>query len=240
MPISPAFKHWERIASFQELQAEQRVKIEGEDAQFKVRTIDARDDGSFVIRIDVPAQVDKAEIEDSFRVKYNNQLQLMEAQYRDELNMKDRDIAHYQRENTNLWELVKLKVSQPIHINANAQAGSQAMSETYQPKYDQRNAQNQFVDTAESGSHPEFYQHNYSQQNLSEAAAEIQKLINQLSQTYPSDSDFQVAAKVESQIQNNPTLKEKVIKALSNGGLEAVKASGPIGAFVIGAIEGMR
>lgn len=230
-------------ASFQELQAEQRVKIEGEEAQFKVREIKTNDDGSFVIRIDVPAQLDKAEIEESFRVKYENQLQLMEVRYRAELNTKDEQIALFRQHNADLKNIIDILASRPIQniIDVNAHAGSQAMSETYQSKYDQRKAQiGGIVDTAQSGSHPEFQQHNYSERNLAEAAAEIQQLIDQLSQTYSSESPLAVAAKVETQIKNDPTLKEKAIKALANGSLEAVKACGPIGAFVVGAIEGMK
>jgi hypothetical protein len=171
-------------ASFQELQAEQRVKIEGEDAEFKVRAIEANDDGSFVIRIDVPAQLDQAEIEEFFWVKYEHRLQLVEAQYRAELNVRDSQIALSRQHNADLKNIIYILASRPIQttIDVNAHAGSQAMSETYQSKYDQREAQiSGIVDTA----------------------------------------------------------KQKVINALKTGSLEALKTH-PIGAFVVGAIAGMK
>jgi len=216
-------------ASFQELQAEQRVKIEGEDTQFKVRGIQANDDGSFVIRIDVPAQLDKAEIEKSFRDKYENQLQLMEAQYRAELKTKDDEILTvYRQQSANLWELIKLKASQPIQttIDVNAHAGSQAMSETYQPKYDLREANiGGIVDTAQSSSHPEFHQHNYSHRNLAEAATEIKQILEQLSRNYPTETLAQkavVAEKAIEKIESNQTLKERVVGAIKAMGIEAL------------------
>jgi uncharacterized protein YjbI with pentapeptide repeats len=70
---------------------------------------------------------------------------------------------------------------------------------------------------------------NYSteqRQNLAEAAAEIQQLLNQLSQTYPTATTSQkmtVVAKAVDEIEKNPTLKARVIGALKSGGTEALK-----------------
>jgi len=43
-----------------------------------------------------------------------------------------------------------------------AQSESRSVSESYTSKYDQRNANNQFVDTAESGANVTFNQNNYT------------------------------------------------------------------------------
>ncbi|NEP36401.1 pentapeptide repeat-containing protein [Moorena sp. SIO3B2] len=63
-------------------------------------------------------------------------------------------------------------------------------------------------------------------QNLAEAAAEIQQLLNQLSQNNPTTTNKEkmiVVGEVIDQIETNPTLKAKVINALKAGGVEAFK-----------------
>ncbi|MDM9583970.1 hypothetical protein [Nostoc sp. GT001] len=59
-------------------------------------------------------------------------------------------------------------------------------------------------------------------QNLAEAAAEIQQLINQLAQTNPT-TDV-VTKEIDQKIKQNPKLKERLKSALEAGGLEALKA----------------
>lgn len=78
------------------------------------------------------------------------------------------------------------------------------------------------------------------QQDLAEAAAQIQALLQQLEQTYPTNTTTEqmvVAAKAIEQIENNPTWKQKAIAAFKQGSLGAIETH-PIGAFVIGAIKG--
>jgi hypothetical protein len=61
------------------------------------------------------------------------------------------------------------------------------------------------------------------EKNLSEAAAEIQQLLTQLSQSeYTSERDFTDA--LHREIKRNPTLKARLVNALKSGGLEALKA----------------
>lgn len=70
--------------------------------------------------------------------------------------------------------------------------------------------------------------HNYSpeqRQTLSEAAREIQELLDQLSQTYPTtDVEKQkiAAEAIKKEIEKKPDVKKKVIKALKSGGVAAL------------------
>jgi vesicle coat complex subunit len=59
-------------------------------------------------------------------------------------------------------------------------------------------------------------------QNLADAAAEIQQLLNQLAQTNPTPTEAAEAIKHE--IKDNPTLKQRLRSALKAGGIEALKA----------------
>ncbi|MEM9542860.1 MAG: hypothetical protein AAGA60_25635 [Cyanobacteria bacterium P01_E01_bin.42] len=64
-------------------------------------------------------------------------------------------------------------------------------------------------------------------QNLAEAAAEIQQLLEQLSKTYdpPDDTKNKLAIATETvkAIESDPALKSRVISALKSGGIEAFK-----------------
>jgi hypothetical protein len=59
--------------------------------------------------------------------------------------------------------------------------------------------------------------------NLAEAAAEIQQLLNQLS-AKNCTSDTDIIAAVHNEIKRSPTLKARLVNALTAGGLEALKA----------------
>ncbi|MGJ5632987.1 pentapeptide repeat-containing protein [Nostoc sp. CALU 1950] len=82
-------------------------------------------------------------------------------------------------------------------------------------------------------------------QSLAEAAAEIQQLLKQLEQTYPTTTTSQqmvVAAEAINRIESNPTLKKRVINAVKEGGLAAFEKAidNPAGAFIVGAVKGWQ
>lgn len=66
----------------------------------------------------------------------------------------------------------------------------------------------------------------------------IQQLLAQATQANPNARPLIVADAVVEQIEARPGLKQKAIAAAKQSGLEALKAFGPVGAGVAGAIEG--
>ena len=95
----------------------------------------------------------------------------------------------------------------------------------------------------------DYVQGNYyaagEKQSLAEAAAEIQQLLGQLEQSYPNTTTAEqmvVAAEVVKRIESNPTLKQRVVGAVKEGGLAAFEKAidNPAGAFVVGAIKGWQ
>jgi HEAT repeat protein len=100
-----------------------------------------------------------------------------------------------------------------------------AMSET--PKYDLRGANiGNFAETVQGDQNAT--QYNYAApQNLTEAAAEIQKLLEQLAQSNPAifvEQNQAVALEtLHQEIKRNPTLKSRLLNALKSGGTEALK-----------------
>jgi hypothetical protein len=71
-----------------------------------------------------------------------------------------------------------------------------------------------------------FY-HSEQKQTLPEAAAEIQQLLKQLEETYPTateeEKETALAIKVQQEIKRNPTFKARLRNALKEGGIEALK-----------------
>ncbi|NEO50368.1 MAG: hypothetical protein F6K55_42280 [Moorea sp. SIO4A3] len=88
----------------------------------------------------------------------------------------------------------------------------------------------------------DYIQGNYyagSQQNLSEAAEEIKKLLEQITTYHPDElTEEKLAAEVINCIENNPTLMERIISALKAGGISAFEQTlnHPAASFVIGAL----
>ncbi|NEN96293.1 MAG: hypothetical protein F6K50_12330 [Moorea sp. SIO3I7] len=81
--------------------------------------------------------------------------------------------------------------------------------------------------------------------NLTEAAAEIQQLLEQLSQTNPTSTNAEkmaVVAKAVDQIEDKPTLKQRMINVLKTGGTEAFKEAvdHPLVNVLLAAIEGWQ
>lgn len=82
-------------------------------------------------------------------------------------------------------------------------------------------------------------------QNLAEAAVEIQELLKQLDQTYPTNTPLEkqiVVTEALKQIESNPTLKARVIGALKAGGTEAMKEllDHPVVNILLATLEGWQ
>ncbi len=82
-------------------------------------------------------------------------------------------------------------------------------------------------------------------QNLVDAAKEIQQLLQQLEQSYPTTTNAEkmvVVTKAVEEIENNPTLKKRVIGALKAGGTEVIKelVDHPLINVFLAAVEGWQ
>jgi len=82
-------------------------------------------------------------------------------------------------------------------------------------------------------------------QNLDEVAQEIQELLNQLSQSYPTGTvseKMALATQATQHIENNPTLLQKTMSALKAGGTAALgqALNHPAASFVIGALDDLN
>jgi phage/plasmid primase-like uncharacterized protein len=79
------------------------------------------------------------------------------------------------------------------------------------------------------------------EQGLSEAAKEIQQLLDYLAQTYPASTESEKTAAVK-EIEQNPELKERIINALEEGGKTALKklVNHPAASIAIAIYDGWK
>ena len=79
----------------------------------------------------------------------------------------------------------------------------------------------------------------YNSQDLTQAAKDIQSLLSQLSQEYSSDSSALIGAKAIKQVEENPELKTRIIKAIKAGGAEALErlVDHPAVSIVVSAVK---
>jgi uncharacterized protein YjbI with pentapeptide repeats len=106
-----------------------KLRIEAEGAELSVQAIENKEDGTFVVRINTPPNADKAEIEKYLKQEYEVTEKQLRAQYQNQLQLKDVEIEGYQRENTNLLNIVNLLGNRPI--NAIALSMSESMGNQY-------------------------------------------------------------------------------------------------------------
>ena len=209
------------LNSFQKLQEEEKIKIaDGEREIPIVQGIENTGNGSFIIKIGVSPDTDKGEIEKSFWQKYQRMLEAAEEKYRAELNFKEKEIAIYLQQNADLKEIIQSLAIRPIHISQNQ--GDKNMNYSRETKIDKyfktEKAGIVYNEGTVSGDVKVAEVINEaSQQDLAQAAAEIQQLLDQLSETYPTETFAEkgvIVDKAIEEIEKNPTLKQKIINAL--------------------------
>ncbi|MEA5479240.1 pentapeptide repeat-containing protein [Pseudanabaena galeata UHCC 0370] len=196
-----------------------KFKIESDGVELTVRAIENKDDGDFVIKVDVPADANKSEIEKFLKQEYESAIKAIDARYQERLSLKDEQAKFYleqvsyeRQEKTRLIEVVKI------------------MAEQESSKYDLRGANiGNFADTVRDNARQQANQYNYTPEqklNLADAASEIQQLLEQLSATYPTTTIAEktaVATKAVEAIEKNPNQKAKIVKAVKAGGIAALK-----------------
>ncbi|MBW4505046.1 MAG: pentapeptide repeat-containing protein [Scytonematopsis contorta HA4267-MV1] len=119
--------------SFQELRAKY-----GEE-NLSVQAIEKKSGNAFVIRLEVPPETDKAEVEKETKELYEAKLKILESQYRAQLQIKDGQIENFQSQiieyrqnNTKLIETIQILAARPIQniIDVKATSESKSMSES--------------------------------------------------------------------------------------------------------------
>ncbi len=144
-----------------------------------------------------------------------------------ELISSKEQIEIHRRYNTDLLEIIKAVVGKPINIQNLTTSEIKLMAE--KSEVNQNFSGSVGSVTGKNLGSIKAVQHNYApeqRKSLAEAAAEIQNLLEQLSQTYPTKTPTDkavIATKAVEQIEKNSTLKTRIVKSLKAGGTSALK-----------------
>ncbi|MBD2458480.1 pentapeptide repeat-containing protein [Nostoc sp. FACHB-87] len=210
------------------------------DADLRIVGMEVRGEDKFLLRAKTAAKADKSELSAEYFDTYNEIKGLPEREIKLLLEEKDsriRSLENFvnqalQRPNfysSTQIEKVNTMTNNPGGISQNVSGGN--VSGGMQASQGNNNVQ-----TSTTYSSPE------QKQNLAEAAAEIQALLEQLSQSYPTNTmagKMALATEATQRIENNPTLMQKTISALRAGGTAALEQalSHPAASFVIAALD---
>ncbi|BAB78208.1 pentapeptide repeat-containing protein (plasmid) [Anabaena sp. FACHB-709] len=238
-----------------------KIIVDNEGVELNIQSIENKNNNVLVIKVQVPEGANKANISNIFRQKYKNALKAIEAKYEGELKNKNNQMTIYRQvyednlqQNANLLNIInKMATSQSINIQNIAKSESESMSESSkkQSSFDLKGAQfggglvnADTVNANQIGGNITNYNPE-QKQNLAQAAADIQQLLNQLSQTYPTTTTSEkmsVVARAVDEIESNPTLKARVIGALKAGGTEALKEliDNPLINILLASIDGWQ
>lgn len=220
------------LESFQQLQAE--VKSE----ELSIQAIEKKSGGAFVIRLEVPKEANKAEIEKCIKQEYNAKLKVIEASYQKQLQAKDEIIQAkseelikaYREEKSQLIEVVKTMSNiNPIINIINDNNSNMTSGNTYNQSGNIGIGHNE--GDISGGAIAGVY-NQATQQDLKQAAAEIQQSLDQLQQTNNFALEVaqqQTAKDLATKAQNDPSLKNRLIqlgKFISENSAKTVVSEG--------------
>ena len=216
------------------------------EADLRIVGMEVRGEDKFLLRAKTAAMADKSELSAEYFEIYNQLKALAQQELQALISEKDSRIRSL--ETMVVTALQSPKFYAQTYSN---QGDTMSQSPKKQSNFDLKGAQ--FAGGLVNADTVNAHQiggniTNYSteqRQNLAEAATEIQQLLNQLSQSYPTTTTSEkmsIVAKAVDEIESNPTLKARVIGALKAGGTEAFKEliDHPLVNILLASIEGWQ
>ncbi|MDJ0729684.1 MAG: hypothetical protein QNJ33_06790 [Crocosphaera sp.] len=141
-----------------------------------------------------------------------------------EINPNPTQITNNNQQNRELLDIIKQLANKPIHVEAKAVS--------------QGNINQTHSNIGDNIAGDKNITYNDNSQNITEAINEIQTIYQKVAENYPDNTTTQGIKTIEI-IENNPTLKNKLITAAKERGLAALEKAldNPVGAFAIAAIK---
>ncbi|WP_250565524.1 pentapeptide repeat-containing protein [Adonisia turfae] len=200
------------------------------DQDLSIQAIEKKRDGAFVVRVEVPPEVDKTVIESQAKELYASEVKALEAQYEERLRLQGQHL-----------EDARQTIEVERRDKATLMAVMSTMASTQQgPKYDLRGSRfaGGFAETVQ-GHQVGGTVNNAAAEvsSLAEAAAEIQNLLKQLEASNPNATEADQTAYLNALIP--PTRRDRFVgalKAASGASIEEV----PYGAVLKALVEGWQ
>jgi len=236
----------------------EKLQKDHPEAEIKMRSMEVRGENNdkLLIRADTTPEADHSVLDKEYFHTYNKLKALSAEQLRAVLAEREKDIEWYKG-------VLSAAVNRPsVNIENNSNQGDLIMSENSRDKIHAQEIHGSVANKEKidgfAGSGREIYGlagkgeikdskiahtiNESQEQNLAKAAKDIQELLEQLDQTYPSDTmpeKVKIAEEVITQIDNNQTKAERIFSAIKSGGVAAFEQflNHPASTFVIAALE---
>lgn len=185
--------------------------------------------------------------DDINKAKFQTKWKTREKEFQLQLNSKKEIIKQMEKQNASLEQLILYLLNKGDTIinnvvEANAMTQSESRGNTYHQNKIGINHISGGNNTIEEGIKVADIINEEGEQNLATVVGEIKQILEQLFQNYPAHTmteQMEVAKKAIESIENNPSLKYRVINVASKAGLAAIEKAldNPIGAFMTTAIK---
>ena len=233
-----------------------KLQIENEDIPLEIQSIENKGDGVVVVKVAVASDTNKAKIHQDFTQNYERELKLIEDKYKAQLKAKENEIAIYRQTNIDMKEIAQTLANRPIKVETKAMAQGN-INQDHSGSGDNIagdktniNQQGNFgvgVNQGEISGNAKIAGviNEAQRQELAKAAKEIQALLDQLSETYPTETKKEkriFAVEAIDLIEQNPSLTKKLLSAGKAGSLAALESmlNHPAAYFVMAALEDLE
>lgn len=196
----------------------ERLKERYGENNLSVQAIEKKSSNTYLIRVEVPSEANKEEIEGNAKIFYEQERKAPKENYRNQLQNN--------KLNTLLEEMIYSIVIKNI-INVQTTSESKSMSESKkESNYNLPNAQfagglvdAETVNADQIGGNITNYQ-SEQKQNLAQAAADIQQLLKQLEKTNPTATETEKIEHINNE--TTPNFKRRAAGALQASGEAAI------------------
>ena len=93
-----------------------KLQVENEDIELSIQSIETKGDGVVIVKVNVPADDNKAKLHSEFTQNYQVALEAVKERYQAELKSKDEQIAIYRQHQADLQEAIKLIAIRPVSV----------------------------------------------------------------------------------------------------------------------------
>ncbi|MEQ8758070.1 MAG: pentapeptide repeat-containing protein [Coleofasciculus sp. G1-WW12-02] len=199
------------FAAFQACQAQDGSNI------LTIQSLENRPDGVLTIRIAIPIDANRIEVEHFLNREYDAQIQAIDKDYRYQLKVKYEQVAAYRQQSANLTEILQRLAERTVNPSQTINVEARRLVEplTSNPPDQGESVEN--YPSLNCAIAPPYTLE--QKQRLIDTATKIQKLLQQLDHTYPTNTPLEkqrVVLQVLERIENNPILKASVVEGLKN------------------------
>ncbi|MFH7245786.1 MAG: pentapeptide repeat-containing protein [Spirulina sp.] len=193
-----------------------------------LQSVERQANGDLLVRVGVPSL--KAPPEQPQSITYAPLGHEADAYYRQQIQLREDQLATIQRQNDELLDLLKLMSQRNVYVQSVSVLENNLM--TGVSKYDLRGANiGNFADTIEAGGRQQAVQRNQSASQDTipdwELVVQVESLFQQLSaqaaQVPPAQRPQVVGNALQKQALSNPAFKTRLLKALESGSGELVR-----------------